>query len=96
MDSIQRACRFLMAERGAHRLAAHSATQIVLAHESLNGKARNFDAFPAQLLLDLVRAVNPQVGLPYAFNVGNQGLVTLTACASQCRIATAGGMAPVG
>ena len=95
IDAVQRTRRLHVADRGSHHLASAHALQALPAHQSLYRAACYRHAFSPQLPPDLVDAVDLQVGLPDAFNVRHQSVVTLGARAAQLGIALMGRMAPI-
>ena len=86
IDPIQRARRFVVTDRGTHHFAAHDTPQALTLHEPLDRTTGHHDAFAVQLPPDLVGTIDLQVGLPDAFDLGHQGLVTPHSLAALFRI----------
>ena len=95
IDPIQRARRMGIADGRAHDLAANDATQSQPLHESLDGAARDHNAFAVHLLPDLVGAVDPPIGMPDTLNVRHPLVVALRARTAQRWIACLGGVTTI-
>lgn len=61
----------------------------------LHGTTRYGYALSIHLILDLVRAINLEVGGPNALNVRDQFVIALGSCATKLRVALQGGVSPV-
>jgi len=82
VDLVQRTWRLAVADRGAHDLASHHATQSQPTHQSFDRASRRLRPFPRQLPPDLVGAVDLHVGLPDTLDLRRQDVVALGACAA--------------
>ena len=87
VDTIGRARRLRIGHGRADALAADDAAQIANAHQPLHRAARDCKVLAAQLLPDLVGAVDLQVGSPHPLDVGQQHFVAMRSGASQFRVA---------
>lgn len=76
IDPVQRAKGLAVADRRAHPLVPPHASQPLLAHQPFHRAPRHRHALPPQLPPDLVSAIDLPVGLPHAFNLRHQDLIT--------------------
>src|SRR5664279_2570409 len=86
MDVIQRTGRLVVTDRRAHHLAAHHAAQALPPHQPLDGAPRHRHALARQLTPNLVRAVDPHIGLPDALDLRHQLVVAPGTRRSQRRV----------
>jgi hypothetical protein len=86
VDAIERARRGLVADRRPGRLAAHGALQAHGSHQARHGAAGDCDPLSAELPPDLAHAIDPEVLLEHAPDLGFQGLVALGSRRSLPRI----------
>ena len=92
MDPILRTGHLGVRNRGTHSLATTSALEPQLPHQTLHGTPRHPYAFAMHLLPDLVSAIDLQILLPDALDLGNQLCIPLGTCRLQRRIPLAGGV----
>ena len=89
---FQRARRLVLADGGAHDLAALDASQAQAshqaAHQAFDRAARHLDALAVQLLPDLAPAVDLQVGFPHLLDHRHQLAVALRPGTQQGQILT--------
>ena len=70
IDVVQRAWRGLVADRGSDRLAADDALQAHASHQPRHGAAGHVLALPPQLPPDLAHAIDLEVLLEHARDLG--------------------------
>ena len=82
-------------DRGAYPLASDRATQAQLAHQPLNGAAGHGHVIALDLAPDLLGAIDLQVGVPDALDLGRQDGVTASPGATERRVALLRRIPPV-
>ncbi len=95
VDAIERARRGLVADRGPHRLAPHGPLQAHGLHQPRHRAAGDRNAVTGELAPDLTHAVDPEVRLEHALDLGLQGLVALGAARQLLRAGSSRNMGVV-
>ena len=92
---IARTRRCRIRHGSAYNLATSDASQALFAHEALDRAARHGNAFAFELPPDLLCAIDLHIEMPNPFNLRQQDVIALGACAAQLGLPLMGSMAAI-
>lgn len=95
VNVIVRIRRCRIRHGSAYNLATSDAGQALFAHEALDRAARHGNAFAFELPPDLLCAIDLHIEMPNPFNLRQQDVIALGACAAQLGLPLMGSMAAI-